>query len=134
MDDKTYLWEHFKLHADQRIKTFNFYVVFAIFTDGAVYTVIDRGLHDSLLIILGIFIISLSIIFRIIDTRSRNLIDIAISGLKKLEENSPEYAKPFSIDSTKRKGAASYTCAFNLLFGLQVIFGLGLIVYTLVSC
>lgn len=29
-----YVWEHWKFNADQRIKAFNFFVVFAIFADG----------------------------------------------------------------------------------------------------
>jgi hypothetical protein len=34
-DEKDYLWKHFAFNAEQRLKAFNFYVLFTIFTNGA---------------------------------------------------------------------------------------------------
>lgn len=35
-----YPWDHWKFNADQRIKAFNFFVVFSVFADGGVFTAI----------------------------------------------------------------------------------------------
>lgn len=33
----TYLWEHWKFNAEQRLKAFNFYVALSIFANGMVF-------------------------------------------------------------------------------------------------
>ena len=39
---ESYLWEHWKFNADQRLKAFNLYVVFSIFANGMVFTALDK--------------------------------------------------------------------------------------------
>jgi hypothetical protein len=41
-DQKDYLCEHFKFNAEQRLKAFNFYVLFTIFTDGGFFAAIEK--------------------------------------------------------------------------------------------
>lgn len=38
MHEIQYLWDHWKINADQRIKAFNFFVVFSVFADGGVFS------------------------------------------------------------------------------------------------
>ena len=45
--EKEYLWEHFKFNADQRLKAFNFFVVFAVFADAGVFAALDRKGHAA---------------------------------------------------------------------------------------
>jgi len=63
MQEITFLWEHFKIHADQRIKTFNFFVVLSIFADSGYITALAKESPDFTLIISSLFIILLSCIF-----------------------------------------------------------------------
>ena len=43
MKEIEFIWEHFKLNAEQRLKGFNLFVVLSIFADGGVFTAIERG-------------------------------------------------------------------------------------------
>ena len=124
MEESNFLWEHFKLHADQRIKAFNFFVILSIFADGGVFTAIAKSFPPYLLIVLGFFIIVLSGIFWILDIRSHNLVKLSYKGLKKYESSLAIESRLFTLDSRRKKGIFSYTKAFALLFSLQTAFGL----------
>ena len=43
MDGREFVWAHFKLNAEQRLRGFNFFVVLAIFADGGVLAALQRG-------------------------------------------------------------------------------------------
>lgn len=94
---ETYLWEHWKFNADQRLKAFNFYVVFAM-----------------------------------VDARSRHLLHVTKEGLMHFEQSLPLACRPFQLDDMHRQRWLRYTVAFNLLFGMQLLFGVMLVAYGLV--
>lgn len=129
MDEKSFLWEHFKLHADQRIKAFNFFVILSIFANGGAFTAIEKQLPSSLIIILGVFIASLSCIFWIVDSRSHALIRLTIPGLIEFEKEFEKGCKPFSEDLNKGSRFFRYTYAFWALFSLQIFIGSYVIFY-----
>jgi hypothetical protein len=45
MREIDYLWEHWKFNADQRIKAFNFFVVFSVFANGGVFAAVEKCVH-----------------------------------------------------------------------------------------
>jgi hypothetical protein len=124
LNEETYLWEHWKFNADQRIRAFNFYVVFAIFGNGMVFTAFDKCAHPAVMVLLGAFISLLAVVFAIVDSRSRHLLHITKAGLKHFEQKLPEHARPLHLDELHRQRWVNYTVAFNLLFGMQLVFGL----------
>lgn len=71
MDGREFVWAHFKLNAEQRLRGFNFFVVLAIFADGGVLAALQRGFSPGLLILLGAFTMLLAQVFWLVDARSR---------------------------------------------------------------
>lgn len=120
----TYLWEHWKFNADQRLRAFNLYVVFVIFVNGMVFTAFDRQAHPLVLIFLGGFVALLAVVFALVDRRSRKLLHVIKQGLKGMEQELPQDCRPFLLDDLHRERWARYTIAFNLLFTMQLVFGL----------
>ncbi len=121
---ETYLWEHWKFNADQRLKAFNFFVAFAIFANGMVFTALEKHAHPLVLVFLGGLACILALVFAIVDGRSRQLLRLLKQGLKDFEQNLPQTCRPFLQDDLTKQRWVRYTVAFNLLFGLQLLFGL----------
>lgn len=121
---ETYLWEHWKFNADQRLKAFNFFVAFAIFANGMVFTALEKHAHPLVLIFLGGLASILALVFAIVDHRSRQLLHLVKQGLKEFEKDLPLACRPFLQDDLNKRRWVRYTVAFNLLFGLQLLFGL----------
>lgn len=126
-----YIWQHFQFNATQRIHAFNFFVIFSVFANGGVFATADRGLHPVWYLLVGAFIITLSIVFWMIDARSKSLLQLSVPGLKIYEQNFPMRSHLFTADA-HRNSFLRYTYAFRILFSLQLIFGLGVISYGLV--
>jgi hypothetical protein len=129
-DEKDYLWKHFVFNADQRLKAFNFYVLFTIFTNGGFFAAIEKSFQPFVFIALGLFVCLLSFIFWMIDERSRGLLEMTKDGLKKCEENWK--TKLFNLDERRPHKWIGYTIAFRILFAVQFLFGIFVISYGLV--
>lgn len=127
---KQYLWEHFKFNADQRLKAFNFFVVFSIFANSGVFAAVKNNSSGFVFFLIGMFVSSLSVIFWLIDWRSADLLNLAKPGLKEYEKNFSKTARLFERDEKARHPIARYTIAFRVLFFLQFGFGIGVIVYS----
>jgi len=127
--EKEYLWEHFKFNADQRLKAFNFFVVFSVFADGGAFAAIDKKTHAAALVLIGAFICLLSVTFYLIDRRSQNLLRLSVPGLKALEQRFPPHSRLFTRAEAPAPKVVRYTVAFNILFGAEFIFGLGIFFY-----
>jgi len=134
-EEKDYLWEHFKFNADQRIKAFNFFVVFCVFSNGGAFTAFEKNYSSIFKIGIGFFIIVLAFIFFAIDRRSRHLTNLAIPGLilyeKQLEH--PEL-RLFEIDKNHHSGVFRYSFAFNALYACEMIFGIVIITLGSTQC
>jgi hypothetical protein len=65
-----YLWRHFAFNAEQRLKAFNFFVVFSVFANGGVFTALQKDADPLVLILIGGFVCALAAVFWIIDARS----------------------------------------------------------------
>lgn len=133
MPDNEYLLEHWKFNAEQRLKTFNFFVAFSIFANGGVFTAFDRCAHDLVLLLLGGFVTILSLTFVLVDSRCRRLLHLAKEGLKVHEVDRPPHARLFLNDDRLSGGLVRFTVAFNGLFALQAIFGVMVMAYAIVA-
>lgn len=125
MDENDFLWDHFKFNAEQRLKGFNFFVLLSIFADGGVFTAINKGFDEGLLILLGLFVVVLSVVFWMVDARSQELLELAIPGMKEIEKDFREKSRLFALDAEKQGVFVRYTFAFRVLMLCQLVFGLG---------
>lgn len=129
MDEKQLVWDHFKFNAEQRLKGFNFFVLLSIFADGGVFTALEKGLNPRLLVLLGLFIALLSIVFWLVDSRSRQLINLTIPALKEMESSFPANFRLFAIDAGQQGSIVRYTFAIRVLLFVQLLFGSGVALY-----
>jgi len=116
-----YLWEHFKLNAEQRLKLFNFFVLFSVFSVGGVFAAYERQAGPVLLMVIGIFVAVYSIAFKVIDVRCQNLTNLSKPGLKAYEQRFSPQSRLFSLDEPRPK--LSFTSVFGFLYVSQAIFG-----------
>lgn len=129
IEEKNYLWEHFVFNAEQRLKAFNFFVIFSVFANGGVFAAAEKKSHGLMFVLIGGFVMALSIIFWIIDARSKTLIRLAEPGLLLYEKQFRQDSQLFSNDKQKKCFFISYTIAFRTLFILQILFGIGVAIY-----
>ena len=123
IEERDYLWQHFQFNAEQRIKAFNLFVVFAVFANGGVFAALEKKLHPAALLLIGAFIALLAGIFWMMDIRSKALLNLGVPGLKKYEEGLAEHSRLFNLDQDGTGGFFRYTVAFRILFVAQIIFG-----------
>lgn len=82
---REYAWDYFALHADQRIKTFNFFVVFATLLAGGIVGLIkDKG-DIRWISLLGFLLFFLSLVFWALDRRNRSLVRNGEEAIKWLD-------------------------------------------------
>ena len=128
-----YLWKHFAFNAEQRLKAFNFYIVLSLFGLGGVATAIEKDASDLIYLLLGIYISLISISFIIIDLRSQELVNIAVPGIKKFEENFSEDSRLFIKDRNnrekKKRHFKSYKLAFRLIYFSHLAIGILVFLY-----
>ncbi len=129
MDGREFVWAHFKLNAEQRLRGFNFFVVLAIFADGGVLAALERGFSPGVLMLLGAFTVLLAMVFWLVDARSRQLLQITITALKEIEAEYPASYRLFAIDALGQSRVISYTFAIRALLIAQMGFGLGVLGY-----
>lgn len=128
-EEKCYLWQHFVFNAEQRLKAFNFFVVFSVFANGGVFAAAEKDSHGLVFVLIGAFVVAMSIVFWVIDARSQGLLQLAVPGLKSYESRFPEHSRLFQRDANRKYRLIRYTNAFRVLFSMQLLFGLGVIAY-----
>ena len=80
------LWDYFSMHADQRLKTFNYYlIVFAIFT-GAFTNNLKENQNYTLLSIIPFLSSIVSFVFWKLDKRNRQMIKNAEIAIKSIDD------------------------------------------------
>jgi hypothetical protein len=79
---RQYAWNYFSLHADQRMKTFNFYIVLC----GALVAGMIATRHSAIGAMLAYLIGFVSFIFWKMDQRIRQLVKHGENALKHLED------------------------------------------------
>ena len=125
-----YAWKHFALIADQRMKTFNFYVIILAgsFT-GTVAALMREGAHHRTFCLIGTAHLLIAVIFAVIDERSCRILRISADALAAIEQ-SPAFAGQSLLIQEDRirnkKGLRyliSYRSAFRAAFFAQLAFG-----------
>lgn len=131
MNELQYLCEHYRFNAEQRLKGFNFFVVLSMFADGGVFTAIEKGFAPLIVMLFGGFVVIVSMVFWVVDARSRQLLSLAVPGLRALEQSFQEEARVFARDARTHGRVVRYTFAIRALILGQFVFGFGVVVYGL---
>jgi hypothetical protein len=135
-------WKYFALHADQRLRTFQFYIALGTVIIGASATLLDSGNSHTppamLLLLLAFF----SFVFWRLDVRNKQLIKYAEAALKNIEieafgsgdEMTPDPLQLFLYEEQatseirkrwwRRLKHFSYSKTFNCVFLLLGVGGL----------
>src|SRR4051794_24291643 len=87
-DMRDYAWNYFSLHADQRIKTFNFYLVLVTFAVGGIITVLKDLGNPWAVFMIGALLAFVSFIFWKLDGRNKELVRHGEEALKFVEDKS----------------------------------------------
>ena len=127
-DLRDYAWDYFSLHAEQRLKTFHFFILISafIFTSCAAIT---RFIESSMLLALPMFAISiLAFVFWELDKRNKQLVRVGEESLKEIESKLIEKGLsvelcPFTNEENKTRNIRnnkflnlSYSNCFGLVF------------------
>ncbi|WP_447937447.1 RipA family octameric membrane protein [Thermomonas fusca] len=129
MDYKHLIWDHFKFNAEQRLKAFNFFLLLSIFANGGVITALEKKLSPVLLVLIGLFLILLSVVFWLADARSKALLWLSVESLREIELDYPEKSQIFRLDAERRGGVVRYSTAITALLVAQLVFGIGVVWY-----
>ena len=142
---RKHAWEYFKLHAEQRTRVFNFYVLLTVAMVAGLLTVLKEApAVPYAASAICVMIVFFSFIFLQLDTRTRSLIANAERTLLVLEEDerlpdspdgAPHPGRLFTREAYERKRASennvvwTYTHCFRTVFIVMGILGVvGLIV------
>lgn len=131
-----YAWKYFQLHADQRMKTFNFYLILCALISGALTAILKDATDIRVGIPLALLLPFLSFIFWKLDLRNKQLIAHGEEALKHLEnlysidddDDKPHLLKIFNSEGHITKGLKrntfffTYSTCFHLVF---LSFGIG---------
>ena len=104
---RDYAWKYFSLHADQRVKTFNFFLILAAFALGGVLTAIKDPGHPLGVAAIAFLLGGMTIVFYKLDCRNKDLVRHGEAALARLERESgfeDEESKPhvFNIFTRER--------------------------------
>src|SRR5262249_21475929 len=86
-EQRDYAWSYFQLHANQRMTSFNFFVLIAaLLTTGLAGTLKSDFTHHYVSVILALSLIGIAFIFWKMDQRVRYLVKHAEDALKAIED------------------------------------------------
>jgi hypothetical protein len=87
-DQREYAWNYFQLHAQQRMRSFNFFVVIAAILTAGLAELFKKDFEFRFLgVVLGLCLMVISIVFGKLDERVRFLIKHSEDVLKELEKD-----------------------------------------------
>ena len=145
MDDNTrneardYAWKYFQFHAEQRLKTFNFYLIIATVLSGGLFSILtnDTFPYKQWCSLLGFLLFFISFIFWRLERRNRQLVDNGEMALKHLDSQWNLSDEHKSLEIFERDNEAMeyihfipkvgirlrYSICFNLVYFTFGIFG-----------
>lgn len=102
------LWQYFSLHASQRIQMLNFYIVLETFLLTAWLTLLQVEAGFSFpRIIIGIALVLFSVVFYVLDVRTKSMIKLCEESLSKVEKNYiKQFGKKYMIFNLERDNTA----------------------------
>ena len=124
-------WRHFAIHADQRLKMFQFYITISTALFGAGIFLFRAGQNDVAIILLGLLALFFSFVFWKLDVRTSILVKNAEDAIKHLDESidlpnidgEPNPLKLFTRDDFRNSSPSrvhrfrfSYRRCFALVF------------------
>jgi hypothetical protein len=119
-------WKYFSLHADQRLKTFNFYLILCTIIAGGLLALIKDARDPRIAIPVALLLPSLSLVFWKLDTRNRQLVDHSQNALMFFEDDptlkgsdgTPHVAQIFLFEKhyTELNRPWTYRGCFNAVF------------------
>ena len=141
-DNFEYALRYFEVHANQRMSTFNFFIILDVLLITALVASFDNDfLYPNVAYAISIFIVFISFIFWKLDQRVRYLITHAEKALSKLEGAKISKNQDFpnlileknqqTLRSNKKVGLCimktqmSYSQCFQAIYILFAIFGVG---------
>jgi hypothetical protein len=84
---RSYAWNYFALHAEQRMKTFHFYlIVSTVLVAGFINGTKDSSVDCRIISVLGLSLALISFYFEKLDERNRELVRNGEAALKYLDE------------------------------------------------
>jgi uncharacterized membrane protein YfcA len=97
-ETREYAWRYFALHADQRLKTFNFFLILVTVILGGAFT-LAKDAKAPLLVGFAVTILLplLSFVFSKLDRRNQELIHHSESILRDIEKDIPETEIPAQL-------------------------------------
>lgn len=137
---RDYAWKYFSIHADQRLKTFHFFVVLSAIISGAIITITKDVTNIAYAAPMSYLLSFLAFIFWKLDQRNRELIKNGENVLKAIErkytedDRSMSELQLFLVEEEKTNNKSlfpsvplldahfSYSNCFNLVF---FVFGVG---------
>lgn len=129
-------WKYFELHANQRMTLFNFYITISTALVAGIGVLLNFDKIPTILIItLGILMIVFSLVFWILDNRTRYFIHLAERIIREIEVDYPN--KSFRIitiedrESNEKPRFFRYSFALRIVFVLFMILGLISVLYAL---
>lgn len=144
---RNYAWAYFAYHAEQRMKTFNFFLIGSGILATAIATLVRAGDNPLWVCPLGLLLTCLSLIFWKLDVRNRALVKNGEAALKYLDslhglphlDNVPHVLRIFDRDDHNTEmtfklpvihSHFSYTKCLGIVFALFALLGL----YFAVGC
>ena len=131
-----YLTKVFLYIGEQRLKTFNYYAIILAATVTMTGVAFKEGVPAVCGLAGGMHVV-IAFVFFMIDTRNGVLLGSAREALLASEKEAfPKKYRLISNDQADKSGKsrwrwiASYTIAFQTLYTAQVLFGIGIIVWT----
>ncbi|CAN7558610.1 hypothetical protein LJR090_004721 [Bosea sp. LjRoot90] len=125
--------EWFKIHADQRLKAFNFFIIISGFLFTAYFAALSQKNRPACIFV-GVMIISVCFVFKLLDMRTSQLLKLSEAAvsevLSRIEIDSDH--KNLIGKSNQRGCTPSYRQSFNALFLLFAIAGALGVMYSLV--
>jgi len=82
---RDYVWKYFEMHAAQRMKIFNFYLILSGFTIGGFFTLQKQFLGYKWLSILPFLQFFLTVVFWLLEVRTKQLVKNGENALKELD-------------------------------------------------
>jgi hypothetical protein len=137
---REYAWDYFALHAEQRLKAFNFYIIFCAVVIGGFATIVSRNPLSTQYTFLPLLLIFFSFVFWKLDQRTSTLVKNGEQAIKYLDSLAlaiePEEAKVLALftgDDNHTQalpkypligGYFSYKRVFNWVFFVMGLVGL----------
>lgn len=121
----------YNLLAEQRMRLMYFFVLILAGNMALVGSTYEKA-PPFLLILVGIELSLVSVIFKLLDRRTAEMVKLAERALVKLEENLVSITgvgEMALIGNHEKRKAPSYRQLFNVLFLFGVIVGFGLIIF-----